>query len=159
MCHLTARGNYVPRRMRAFSYAGFSDYQILACAFSARCLLQPAPLRMDNHHIFHANDCSASSTCPAQASVETHPVHDSTAGIDGCAPHVQAARASTYYVAPSGPPAMPVYAAAAPQYTLPVSKAPRSAEDALADVKVRKTPIANDGVKALGCSRGNKFSA
>ncbi|CAK0784580.1 hypothetical protein CVIRNUC_007784 [Coccomyxa viridis] len=48
---------------------------------------------------------------------------------------VHAARASTYYVAPSGPPAMPVYAAAAPQYTLPVSKAPRSAEDALADVK------------------------
>ena len=50
---------------------------------------------------------------------------------------------------------MPVYAAATPQYTLPVSKAPQSAEDALADVKVRKTPIANDGVKALGCSRGN----
>lgn len=61
-------------------------------------------------------------------------------GTDGCGLHVQAGRATSYYVAPSGPPAMPSYAAAAPQYASsvlsPGSKAPQSAEDALASVKV-----------------------
>ena len=93
-----------------------------------------------------STSCSASSCLSCTSQCRDSPStkqHNSTAEIDGCASHVQAARASTYYVAPSGPPAMPVYAAAAPQYTLPVSKAPQSAEDALADVKVRKTPIAN----------------
>ena len=45
---------------------------------------------------------------------------------------------------------MPVYAAAAPQYTSPVSKAPQSAEDALADVKVRKSWWGGQG---SSCSR------
>ena len=146
MCHLTTCGNYVPKRMRAFSNAIVPDYHKLACASSARCPLQPAPLYMYTYGVLSfqqllSESClSCTSQCRDSPSTKQH---NSTAEIDGCASHVQAARASTYYVAPSGPPAMPVYAAAAPQYTLPVSKAPQSAEDALADVKVRKTPIAN----------------